>query len=703
METGGDTEPTVVHIGTAAALVREAVTASEVFPGSDRVVAVGEDVTRISAEDATNTQLVVCDVPSAETVDRLDHVQAVHPDVPCLAVLSDESAIDEAIAAGATDVFVRRDGVDETALLARRIETVSTTPPREPAIGEPTERLIDTIDDAFYALDTEGNLVRWNDTFRDITGYDDSELAEMHALDFFTGADEERVAAAIEEVIETGSAFVEAEFRSKDGTTTPVEYTGALITDTDGSPNGVVGIGRDVTEREAREDQLVRLRQAVETITDSAPLTLFEVSPDGTVSTVRGETLTRHLDRSSIQGDAVRECFADQPELRRAILGTLNGNSNHDLVEIGSSTLETWLQPLLDETGSVSRVIGLALDVTEREERAKMLDQIQANAGEVIWMSTPGKQSMDFISDAYADVWGRSPEALYDDAISFVEAIHPDDRNRVEAALAQQREDPDAYDETYRVVHPDGEVRWVRDRSAGVYEDGELTRIVGIATDITLRKRREQELELKNRAIETAPVGIAIHAATESERPITYVNEQFEALTGYDRAAIENESITILAGDETDPDRIEAVETALQSGAHLSKTVILYRANGTPFWGRVHVAPVVGTDGDVAHVVSFLQDVTESKKHEQEIERNLEEFSEVLSEDLGLPLEEAKTRLETAMNSESQEDIQRAAQSVERARSLVEDLTAVHSFSPKSRRVSESLGEDPQTDTTHDN
>jgi PAS domain S-box-containing protein len=448
-----------------------------------------------------------------------------------------------------------------------------------------------------------------------------------------------------------------------------------------------------MTERREREDQLLRLRQAVETVVESAPLTLFEVDPDGTVATVRGETLSERLGERVTEGDAVDEVFADRPGIRRDMTAALEGASSHRIVGVGDATLETWLQPALDEDGETSRVIGLALDVTEREERAVMLDQIQANAGEVIWISTPGKESMDFISDSYEDVWGRPPERLDEDAMSFVEAIHPDDRDRVEAALAEQREDPDAYEETYRVVHPDGEVRWVHDQSSGVYEDGELTRIVGIATDITLRKRRERELRLKNRAIETAPVGIAIHETAGGESPITYVNEAFESTTGRDRESVVGEGLSVLCGPDTDEERVGRLAEALRAGDHRSETAVCHRADGTPFWGRVDVAPVVDEGGEATHAVSFVQDVTETKEHEQEIERHLTEFGEVLAEDLGAPLREAGDHLEAAIDGGSEAELHRAERAVETAASLVEDLATVHSFSVEPRRLSESIRE----------
>jgi len=697
-------EPThaVVYFGSDAGIVRDAATESTVVGGSDAVRSVEGGVTELSPGRLTGVRLAVCELTPGAGGDSLAAVREAVPRVPTLAIVTDDDAVDAALAAGATDVLVRRSGVDLSTLLARRMDAVAATPAELSLAAEPTERLLDTIDDLFYTLDADGALRRWNERFSELTGYDDEELDGMDALNLFAGADKDRVADAMEAVFETGSATVEVELVAADGATTPVEYTGALVTDTDGTPQGIVGIGRSVAERREREDRLVRLRQAVETVVDSAPLTLFEVEPDGTISTLRGETLSDRLQRRITRGDSVAETFTDRSALRRNVEAALGGEASHGLVETGDATLETWLQPALNETGSVSRVIGLALDVTEREERAGMLDQIQANAGEVIWLSTPGKESIDFITDSYGDVWGRPPERLEEGLTSFVEAIHPEDRDRVEAALAEQREDPDAYEETYRVVRPDGKVRWVHDQSAGVYEDGDLTRIVGIATDITVQKRRERELRLKNRAVETAPVGVAIHETAEPSSPITYANDEFESTTGYDRDAVTGEGISVLGGDGTDDDAMRAIASAIDAGEHCSETVVLHRADGTPFWGRIDVAPVVESDGGVTHAVSFFQDVTESKEHAQEIERHLTEFSEVLAEDLGTPLREARDRLAAAPDDGSETELRRAERSVETALSLVDDLATVHSFSVQPRRLSESMRGPELTATDRD-
>ncbi|QIO24718.1 PAS domain-containing protein [Haloarcula sp. JP-L23] len=156
----------------------------------------------------------------------------------------------------------------------------------------------------------------------------------------------------------------------------------------------------------------------------------------------------------------------------------------------------------------------------ERRKREEQLQQIKTNISDVVWISSPEKDGIEFISDSYEDVWGRPPETLRTDATSFVDAIHPDDRKRVQEALVAQQTDPDAYEETYRVVQPDGEIRWIHDRSSGIYDDnGTLRAIVGIASDITERKEREQKYRRLTERITDA------YYAFDADWNVTYWND----------------------------------------------------------------------------------------------------------------------------------------------------------------------------------
>jgi PAS domain S-box-containing protein len=136
--------------------------------------------------------------------------------------------------------------------------------------------------------------------------------------------------------------------------------------------------------------------------------------------------------------------------------------------------------------------------VRESEERFR---QIAESIHEVFWISDPDKSRMLYVSPAYAVIWGRSEQSLYDDPKSFLDAIHPEDRQRITEALATQS--IGGYHEEYRIVRPDGAVRWIRDRAFPVRDaQGRIYRITGIATDITERRYTVERVRQLNSELE---------------------------------------------------------------------------------------------------------------------------------------------------------------------------------------------------------
>ena len=128
-----------------------------------------------------------------------------------------------------------------------------------------------------------------------------------------------------------------------------------------------------------------------------------------------------------------------------------------------------------------------------REARAR-LDDITGVIDEVFWIADADVTRMMYISPGYERVWGRSCASLYEDPRSFIDAIHPDDRQRVATDLLVQRNGL-PFDHEYRIVRPDGTVRWVWDRGYPVRNtDGTINRYIGVAQDVTARKVGELAL-----------------------------------------------------------------------------------------------------------------------------------------------------------------------------------------------------------------
>lgn len=159
-----------------------------------------------------------------------------------------------------------------------------------------------------------------------------------------------------------------------------------------------------------------------------------------------------------------------------------------------------------------------------RRQQAAYFQEVFDHVSEGLWLAAPGQYQL-YVSPAYARIFGRSAAGLYANPKSFMDAIHADDKERVIAAIHRQSEGD--YDETYRIVRPGGEVRWVRDRAFPVLnEKGEVYRIAGILADITERKQAEQEhheLELERERVDMLREFIG-EASHDLKSPLTAIN-----------------------------------------------------------------------------------------------------------------------------------------------------------------------------------
>jgi len=145
---------------------------------------------------------------------------------------------------------------------------------------------------------------------------------------------------------------------------------------------------------------------------------------------------------------------------------------------------------------------GVHTQLQQRQERDKLFRQVTESITDVVWVYSPDEEGVEFVNKAYETVWGRPREEVYENREAVIEGVHPEDRERVREAIARQLDNPEAYDEIYRVVQPDDEIRWVHSRAFGIREDGDLKHIVGVAQDITERRRHERHLAEERDLIE---------------------------------------------------------------------------------------------------------------------------------------------------------------------------------------------------------
>ena len=151
-----------------------------------------------------------------------------------------------------------------------------------------------------------------------------------------------------------------------------------------------------------------------------------------------------------------------------------------------------------DSSGTVCGISTIIRDMTQRKlaertlrESEERFRQLAENIDQVFWINTPAVDNNLYVSPAYEKIWGRSLESLRRDPNSWRDAIHPED-------LARVREDMDRitrgrhFDIEYRIIRPDGALRWIRDRSYSMKAGDGTPLVCGIAEDITDVKQAEQ-------------------------------------------------------------------------------------------------------------------------------------------------------------------------------------------------------------------
>ncbi len=207
----------------------------------------------------------------------------------------------------------------------------------------------------------------------------------------------------------------------------------------------------------------------------------------------------------------------------------------------------------------------------DSEERFR---QLAEHIREVFWVYGIMEERLLYVSPAYEEIWGRAVHNFQERPLDWLEAVHPDDRPRIQAAHAAKLE-AGRLDEEYRIVRPDGAVRWIWDRGFPIRDAvGHVYRIAGLAEDITTRKlaedqSRRQQVELAKMSRLSLAVELASNLAHELNQPLA-------AIVAYTQACL-----TLLRGDAADPRELtgaleEVVNQGLRAGGiirHLRELV----------------------------------------------------------------------------------------------------------------------------------
>jgi PAS domain S-box-containing protein len=204
-----------------------------------------------------------------------------------------------------------------------------------------------------------------------------------------------------------------------------------------------------------------------------------------------GSEFTYHLDVARIrlaEGEGTMAFVTDVTERVQA----------QEALRKAREELEQRVEQRTAELAQANRWLRSEVDERKRSEAALQMSEekfrdLAENIREVFWLIDSENQEVLYVSPGYAEIWGRSCESLYRAPHSWLDAIHPEDRDRVWSAHSGVKEG--LFNQEYRILLPDGRVRWIHDRAFPVLNaSGAVHRVAGVAEDITDRKRLEDEI-----------------------------------------------------------------------------------------------------------------------------------------------------------------------------------------------------------------
>ncbi|NHN43289.1 PAS domain S-box protein [Halorubellus sp. JP-L1] len=482
------------------------------------------------------------------------------------------------------------------------------------------ESLLENQRDVIYAFDDDGEILRWNEHFRNVTGYTDVEMDEMTPTDFVPEADADRVASAIELVANGESVTFEAPLLTADGETIPYEFSATPLTDEDGSVVGFTGIGRDVSERRAKERRLRRRREELKEELDDVfrrvDDAFFAVDDDWEFVDVNDQAkvvLGREGER--LVGETLWEAFPG------AIDSTFYEEYHRAFETQESMTFEEYFEPLEAwfEVNAYPSETGLSVyfrDVTERRERERDLERYKS----IVETVDDGIYAVDeageftLVNGAYLSMTGYSEETIVGSHVSSVV-----DEETYEAASALESELRSGERSTAtlerELTTPNGET-WVGEATFSLLPTDDGYERIGVVRDVTERKRRERELEESRRQYQTFIENFPNGAVALVDEDLRYASFGGTLEGDYDVPRSE-----LIGGfiEEALPEAVADVvvpryEAALDGEpASFEETV-----DGRTY--QFQFVPVRDDDGETFAAMAMSQDVTGQKARERELE-----------------------------------------------------------------------------------
>jgi PAS domain S-box-containing protein len=480
--------------------------------------------------------------------------------------------------------------------------------------------------------------IQWSDNLEPLFGLQPGEFDGSFQMfaERLHPDDRDRVLAAIERAIATGENY-ELEFRIvyPNGRVRWALSQGKVFYNQDRQPVRMVGNDIDITERKQAEAAVRESEQRYAALTKISPVGIFRTDAQGDClymndrwCELAGLTPLEAKEKGWLNAlhpeDRDRVCaeWYRAAELNLPFRSEYRFQTPDGVVSwlIGQATAER------DSEGNLIGYVGTVTDITVRKQIEKALKdsekqfrQLAENIDAVFWIRDAIAQRVSYVSPAYERLWGLNPQELYEDPQTWVNYIHPADRESTDQAFSEKASSGQ-FDQEYRIVLPNGHVRWVHDRCFPLRsETGEIYRFTGIAEDITDRKQIEEMLRLQAQVIDQTHDAVV---STNLNGFITSWNKGAERVLGYRAEEVLGQHISLLYGLET-PEFLETqIIAPLKAKGEHEVEVVAQCKQGDPIHLLLSLSLLRDEHENPVGMIGFSMNITERKRTEAALREN---------------------------------------------------------------------------------
>jgi len=505
--------------------------------------------------------------------------------------------------------------------------------------------LVQTIPDLIWLKDVNGVYLLCNPMFErffgakevDIVGKTDYAFVDKELADFFRENDIKAMDAGKPTSNEELITFADDRHQAY------LETIKMPINDFDGKRIGVLGIGRDITERKNYEKQLKESEEKFRTITESSPDAIFTHDKKGKLLYVNNKAVQmlgyskEELLSFTIADVVPKERVEEQNQIFEQLLETGSKFVEVELVKRNGELIPVDINAVLLPDGLV---YGSCRDITERKLMVNEVKQSETLLSEAMKIASLGTWEYDVASDQFefndqfymllrttAEKEGGYIMSSSNYARKFV---HPDDISVVglETKKALQTTDPNYYSRIdHRIIYADGNLGYITVHIR-IKKDqhGHTVKTFGVNQDITERKQNEELLLKLSRAVEQSPASIII---TNTEGNIEYINPKVTELTGYTLQEVVGGKPNIFSSGEKSESEYKDLWKSISSGKEWRGEFHNKKKNGELYWESASISPIINEKGIITHYLAVKEDITDQKRTALEIISQKNKFAQL--------------------------------------------------------------------------